>query len=260
MKSPLKTWNKFSSQLKNKTLFLFLDYDGTLTPIVKHPDLAKLKPEHRSILKRLSKQKNIRMAVVSGRSLREVKNKVRVPGIIYAGNHGFELQGSKLRFQHPKAKSAQKILKKIHAVLQKKFKPFKGIFSENKKYTLSIHTRLANIADEKRAWKILNEAVQPYLKKSQIKITHGKKVWEIRPKINWHKGAIVKWILKQPLFQKESPLSLYLGDDKTDEDGFKAIGKKGLGIRVTQNPREKTAAKYSLRSTHEVFKFLQKLL
>ena len=72
-------------------LALLLDYDGTLSPIAPHPDLAIIPPETKSVLERLANMPDVFVAIVSGRSVNNVKEMVGIEGITYAGNHGLEI-------------------------------------------------------------------------------------------------------------------------------------------------------------------------
>ncbi len=122
-------------------LFLFMDYDGTLTPIVARPAMAQLLPAQRQILMKCSRQKNVKMAIISGRELEDIKNRVGIPGIVYAGNHGLELEGVGVRGIHPAAIEFRKILKKLIPCLETAFIFFPEIFVEDKKFSVSIHYR-----------------------------------------------------------------------------------------------------------------------
>lgn len=231
---------------------ILLDYDGTLTEIVKKPSLAKLTSARRYFLKQLARHKKIIIGIVSGRSLKDVKSKVKVPGIYYIGNHGFEMEGPKLKRLHPKAKKFKPLLKKIARQLNCQLKQIKGIMVEDKGLTLSVHYRLAKKTAEKNARQILFKVLQKYLRAKQVKLTFGKKVFEIRPPLSWHKGKAVTWILKSLKIGKAIPF--YFGDDETDEDAFRALKKKGITIRVGK--RRGTAAQYLFKNVDQVYNFL----
>ena len=231
---------------------ILLDYDGTLTPIVKKPHLAKLTTARRRFLKKLARHKKIVLGIVSGRSLVDVKSKVKVPGIYYSGNHGFEIEGPKLKHLHPQAQKIKPLLKKIARQLKAKLKKVKGIIVENKGLSLSVHYRLASKTGEAKARQLLLKTLQPYLKRNQIKLTRGKKVFEIRPPFNWHKGKAVLWILKTLKIKNAIPF--YLGDDETDEDAFLALKNQGITIRVGK--RRGSAAKFTFNNVDQVYLFL----
>ncbi len=235
---------------------LFLDYDGTLTPIVKKPRLAVLPKARRDTLKAIARAPHILMAVISGRMLSDLKKKVSLRGIYYAGNHGFEIEGPKIKITHPKALKAKPLLRQIKAKLQKTFKDMKGIIIEDKILTLSLHYRLVSPGDFRKIKNIFPKIIKPYLKTKKIRITYGKKVFEIRPNVPWDKGRAVLWFI-QKLAHGKKVLPIYIGDDRTDEDAFRALKKKGITIRVGKS--KKTHAQYYVKNVDAVYKFLESL-
>ncbi len=233
--------------------FLFLDYDGTLTPIVKKPTLAILSVPRRRSLKKASKNKRIKIAVVSGRKLSDLKQKVNIKGIYYAGNHGFEIEGPNIKVIHPKAKKIIPTLKKINSKLKSALKGIKGIIVEDKALTLSLHYRLAGKKDLRKIDRIFHSVTAPY---KNIRITHGKKVYEVRPKVKWDKGQAVLWLIKK-LAEKTKAVPIYIGDDVTDEDAFKALKRKGITLRVGRS--RTSCAQRFLRNVNSVYKFIESL-
>lgn len=263
MKHLFHNWQDFLRDFqKAKVIALFFDYDGTLTPIVKKPELAALSNSNRLLIKKIASKGWSRVSIVSGRTLRDVKAMVGVKGVIYAGNHGLELEGPKLKYINKKAAIIQKkYLDVIYSQLRDKLDKYSKILIEHKGLTLSVHYRLEKDASRvKKVFKIIDEATRSYVKQKRLRITHGKKVVEIKPKINWHKGKIVQWLLRY--FRQKSPsgciLPIYLGDDTTDEDAFKVLRKSGIGIFVG-SPKVKSLAKYYLRNTTEASEFLEKI-
>ena len=234
---------------RKKTLIFFLDYDGTLTPIKRKPHLAKLKQSTKKILKKLSLKKNV--FIVSGRSLSDVKNLVGIKSIHYIGNHGIEVKGPRFNHVQPQAKKLKVHIQKAYKKLKKKLK-LKGILVENKTYTLSVHYRLVKPSLVPKVKKDFTELIGDLVKSKKIKITKGKKVFEVRPNIRWHKGKSISWVLKK---QKKC-LPICIGDDITDEDAFKALGKKGISILVSRKKR-KTTADYRVSSPKEIVNLLK---
>jgi trehalose 6-phosphate phosphatase len=133
-----------------------------------------------------------------------------------------------------------------------------GVIIEDKGLTASVHYRI--VAPEKlgELKRIFTEITKPYVMAGQIKIGRGKKVLEIRPNIDWDKGKAVLWII-DALNPGGEVLPIYIGDDKTDEDAFRALGGKGITILVSNTPR-KSNAEYFLRDVNEVKLFLEKLI
>jgi trehalose 6-phosphate phosphatase len=237
---------------------IFLDYDGTLSAIVKKPHLALLSKSRRDFLKRLNRNPNIMLVIVSGRMLKDLKKRVGLAGIYYAGNHGFEINGPKTKFVHPKARIAKPVLKIIKGKLKAALKGIKGVILEDKILTLSLHYRLVKESDLKRVKKAFRKIIGPFVHKNKIRLTYGKKVFEIRPNIKWDKGKAVLWFLKKFAQKTQNSLPIYIGDDTTDEDAFKALRKKGITIRVGKN--QGSHAQYFIKDVNQVYKLLHELL
>ena len=253
-------FNRLKDSLKDKFIFLFLDYDGTLTPIAESPDKAVIPAKTMEILKGLSKNPRCRVAVISGRALKDIKNKIGLEGIIYAGNHGLEIESPKIKFRAPVPVAYKAALKKIRAILKKKLSEIKGAVVEDKGITLSVHYRLVDAKDVWLVKTIFHEVLAHYIVSDKVKIRAGKKVLEIRPPMEWDKGKIVLWLLARLKFilGEEPCIPIYIGDDITDEDAFKAL--KGRGLTVFVGDSGKTHAEYYLENTQEVTEFLEWVL
>lgn len=252
-------WKDVQKKLIDKYIFLFLDYDGTLTPIVDAPKLANISTKRKVLLKELAKSRRVKIAIISGRALKDIKNKVGLKNIIYVGNHGLEIKGPKLKFESPISLRYKTILKIIKSDLTKKLSPIKGAILEDKGLSLGIHYRLVNKKCISKLKTILHEATILYTVRNKIKIKSGKKVLEIRPPLEWDKGKTVLWLLsRQPFpFGNKSIIPVYIGDDATDEDAFEVLKNKGLTIFVGK-PKD-SFADYYLKNTNEVLQFLSKI-
>jgi trehalose-phosphatase len=238
--------------IQHRNFFLFLDYDGTLTPIKKHPKLGRLSRERKSILRKLAGHPGIRMAIISGRELSDLKKMVGIPGLIYAGNHGLEIEANGKYWGLPAAKRLTPLLKKIRTELAQKLR-YRGILIEDKGLTLSVHYRLLPAKIFSLFSKDFIRALKPW--KHQIRITHGKKVFEIRPPVDWDKGKAVKWAINKLKLKDYRPV--YVGDDRTDEDAFRALGEKGTTIHVGGG---KTIAKTRVKNIDGVYLYLRSLI
>ncbi|MFA5780564.1 MAG: trehalose-phosphatase [Elusimicrobiota bacterium] len=250
MKYLFDHWDKLKRGINSKYMFLFFDYDGTLTPIVRKPELAKLDKKVQKFLKKLSGK--FKIAIISGRPLWEVKKFVGLKNIIYSGNHGFEIEFDRQKFIHPEVQKIVPEIQKIKQVISAKIKNIKGAFLEDKGIVISIHWRLVDKKYLPKLFVLVREIIRDNMR---IRLTKGKKVWEIRPNVDWDKGKAVRFILT--LFP--TPYSLFpvfIGDDTTDEDAFK-ISKNGITIRVGKS--NKSNARYYLKSQSEVIKFLKTL-
>ncbi len=251
---------KIKHKLSGKSLFLFLDCDGTLAPIVDTPQQAVISPETKSILKKLASNFKCRVAVVSGRSLADIKEKVGIKNIIYAGNHGFEVEGPKIKHALGVPAGYKKILSEIKRQLEAKLRGIPGVFIEDKGFSLVMHFRLADKVQVPLIKTAFQESTILYAVKNKIKAREGKKIFEVIPPLRWDKGKIVLWLLarQQALAGNKKIIPIYLGDDVTDEDAFKAIKMSGLTVFVGQ--AGPSLAKYYLRDVAEVRVFLQYIL
>lgn len=252
-------WGNVEEKLKDRHLFIFLDFDGTLTPIVQTPHQAVLPEAMRELLKELSYIPDIKLAFISGRSLEDIKSKIRLPGAIYSGNHGLEIRGPQINFRSAVAAEYKKTLKQIRRELREKIAPVRGAFVEDKGLSLALHYRLVNKKQVHLVKTIFHETVIHYTVKNKIKIKTGKEVFEVRPPLEWDKGKVVLWLLARQIFtsDKGRTLPIYLGDDTTDEDAFKTLKNKGLTVYVGRS--RESQAEYYLKNSHEVAQFLRKI-
>ncbi|MFA5156701.1 MAG: trehalose-phosphatase [Candidatus Omnitrophota bacterium] len=241
-------------------LFVFLDFDGTLAPIAQTPSEAAIPEQAKQVIKELSELAHCKVAVISGRALEDIKSKVGLNNIIYAGNHGLELEGPKIKFKSPVTSRYKDMLGKIKDELQEKLSGIKGVFFEDKRVSFALHYRLAEPKDVLRIKSAFHETVIVYLAGNKITIKEGKMVFEVRPPVEWDKGKIIMWLLARQRFgwKREEIFPIYIGDDLTDEDAFKAIGRKGLTIFVGTAGR--SCAQYYLRDVGEVSDFLKMIL
>jgi len=232
--------------IPRENIFLFLDYDGTLTPIVDSPDKAVISGDMLSLIVKLKEV--MPAAIVTGRSLDNIMNIFNIENMIYAGNHGAEIWiGDKLVMREHMSDKRQ-VLEKILEDLRKALSGINGVLIEDKGITASIHFRMVDSGDIYKMLYIFWSIADGY--KNSFNITSGKKVFEIRPCGIWNKGDAVQWIWKT-LDEKRVPI--YIGDDVTDEDAFKVIREKGLGISIGKSDE----ADYYIDSQGEVKKLLQ---
>jgi trehalose 6-phosphate phosphatase len=264
MKHLLQAWPSVLEQLqKARHILLLTDYDGTLTPIVERPELAVSSKHIRRILQKLAFQKQVTLVIISGRALSDLKEMVNINGAIYAGNHGLEIEGPGLSFINPLADEIRPVLRFVLQVLSKAFKTFKGVLVEDKGLTLTVHYRQAKDDCIREVKNILDRIISSPFTSGKINMTEGKKIFEVRPAVNWDKGKAVQLLMKR--FEKGGRQSnlfpISLGDDLTDEDAFRFINRCGKGISVLigrSNPD--TSAHYFLESPKEVAQFMELLL
>jgi trehalose 6-phosphate phosphatase len=232
-------------------LVLLLDFDGTLAPIVERPELAGMPASTRDALERLRACPGVEAAVVSGRGLADVRERAGIEGVAYAGNHGMEIDGPGIHRTHPEALAARPALEAVLHDLTPMLAGVPGAFVEDKGLTLSVHYRQTPAADAPRVRDAVAAAMDGRL--ADLRVTEGKMVLEIRPRVDWHKGRAVLFLLEQMRPPAGAPV-LYLGDDRTDEDAFVALetARHGEGVIVADPVPAATAARSFLRSPGEV--------
>ena len=263
MQHLFREWKSFSSSARAASHILLLsDYDGTITPIVGRPADASLPDGVREILCALVGKPTISVGIVSGRSLTELKAMVGVEGIYYAGNHGLEIEGPGIKFVSPAAEAAQTGMKELAGQLSAKLGDIGGVIIEDKGLSLSVHYRLVEEDEEEQVAEIFAHITSPPLDAGRIKVTSGKKVWEVRPPIDWHKGKAVEAIVQEikALLNLGQPLTIYLGDDTTDEDAFRVVHRPEDWSIFVGGENSSSNADYFLDSTSEVKDFLSRLL
>ncbi|KAB5568683.1 hypothetical protein DKX38_002476 [Salix brachista] len=254
--SALNMFEQIVKGSKGKQIVMFLDYDGTLSPIVEDPDRAFMTNEMREAVKDVARY--FPTAIVTGRCRNKVYSFVRLSELYYAGSHGMDIKGpSKNSCKYKKggvlfqpASEFLPMIDEVYNVLLERTKSVPGAKVENNKFCVSVHFRCV----EEKMWAILVEQVRSILNDyPKLRLTQGRKVLEIRPTIKWDKGKALEFLLESLGFANSTDvLPVYIGDDQTDEDAFKVLRNRGqgLGILVSKVPKE-TNASYSLQEPKE---------
>ena len=232
---------------------VFLDYDGTLTPIVLRPEEAILSSSMREVLRALAAK--VPVAILSGRDLEDLRQRVSIEGIVYAGSHGFDIVGPRgLRKQV--APEFLPILEDTEKELKQKLRDIAGAQLERKRFSIAAHFR--EVPDE-RTPQVEQAVSEVAARHRKLRKTAGKKVYELQPDVDWNKGKALLWLLEAMGLDPEEMFPIYIGDDLTDEDAFRAVERCGVGIVVNEKPRA-TAARYFLKDPVEVELFLREIL
>ncbi|KAK7379461.1 hypothetical protein VNO80_04922 [Phaseolus coccineus] len=266
--SALDMFDQIMDASKGKQIVMFLDYDGTLSPIVEDPDRAFMSHSMRKTVRKLARC--FPTAIVTGRCKDKVYNFVQLAELYYAGSHGMDIKGPTRSSKYNKDAKAEAILfqpasdflpmiDEVFQQLVEKTKSTPGAMVENNKFCLSVHFRCV---DEKK-WSDLARQVKSVLKEyPKLRLTQGRKVLEIRPTIKWDKGKALEFLLESlGLANCSDVFPVYIGDDRSDEDAFKKLRDRGqgFGILVSKFPKD-TSASYSLQEPNEVMNFLQRLV
>lgn len=236
-------------------ILVFLDYDGTLTPIVTRPEDAHLSPTMFDTLAALANA--LPVAIISGRDLADVKQRIHIDALYYAGSHGFDLAGpGGLHAEHEAAASFLPALDHAESDLRQRIRPIAGAQVERKRFAIAVHYRrvaAACVEDVRHAVAAVGQ------RHPDLRLTGGKKILELRPQLDWHKGKAVFWLIEIMGFDDRQCLPIYIGDDVTDEDAFQAIRDVGIGILVCDHPEVQTAAHYRLADINAVATYLKSL-
>jgi trehalose-phosphatase len=237
----------------NRRLAVFLDYDGTLTPIVSHPEKALLSDSMRQALQALAMHASV--AILSGRDLDDVRERGDIATITYGGSHGFDIAGPRGLLKQVATQFLPK-LDMVEEELGKQLAEIAGARVERKRFSIAAHYRNVNESDTPKVERAVSEVAARH---RELRKMDGKKVYELLPDIDWDKGKAVLWLLETLGLERAKVRPIYIGDDRTDEDAFRALGQRGVGILVGEQPRP-TSANYSLKDPTEVERFLRELV
>ncbi len=252
--SALEYMAQLNEELQDRQPVVFLDFDGTLTPIVDRPEWAVISPDMRESVRCLAQR--CTLAIVSGRDLDDVRAKVGIDEAYYVGSHGFHIAGP-AGFGHELQQGSQFLpaLDRAEKALLRQLSQIPGAQVERKKFAVAIHFR--RVAKEQVD--LVTAVVDGVLAASEgLRKTGGKLIFELRPDIDWDKGKALTWLLETLQPVKHKTLPIYIGDDLTDEDAFRELQQHGIGILVRDEVRP-TLARYALENVDEVGVLLRHL-
>lgn len=223
-----------------------LDFDGTLAPLVDHSTRARLSRGVRSALQELRGFSTV--AVVSGRALVDVRRRVGIRGIVYGGNHGVELTVKGRLYLHPAAQRLKGHARELWTHARRILAGIPGVAVEGKGFGVSVHYRMMP-AKSRGSFEALLRILKKETHALAFQWTRGHKVWDLRPPTGWNKGLALGRLWRG----LGRPFVVCVGDDRTDEDMFRAVRGKGFGVKVGPGP---TRAGYRLASQKDVLRFL----
>ena len=235
-------------------VLLMTDYDGTLTPIVGDPGEAWLPDGVRRDLQALAQSAQCRVALISGRDLEDLRARAPLAATIYAGCHGLEIAGPDFSFCHPEAEARRPMLEAVSRDLRARAPGIEGTRVEPKRLAVAVHYRHVPAAVRPE----LGEAIAGVVQRAGggLSIVHGMKVVEILPEVGWDKGACAMWIHDWARRRLSAPLlTVYLGDDRTDEQAFEALAGLGVTVRVGAR-RQGSLATYQFDDVARVHQLL----
>jgi len=212
-------------------LFVMTDFDGTVADIVDDPKDAEMRERAREVLEGVTAHPKGKVAVVSGRAVTDVRERADVDGAYYAGNHGLELDDGDELSVHSGAREAKRRLPDICEAIERAFDHDDGVFVENKGVTATVHYRQADVDGD-----CVRAAVESVLTDHDpdraLRVTEGKQVVELRPADDWGKGDSVDLLRERFTPDDEEWLTVYVGDDTTDEAAFEALDGEGVAVAV----------------------------
>jgi trehalose 6-phosphate phosphatase len=234
---------------------LLLDFDGTLAEFNADPAAPQLTPERRALLEHIGRQPGVRLGIVSGRRLDDLRQRTRLPDWVYhAGLHGLEIEVDGHRTEHPDLQTAQHRLEGLARCLARITREFPEAVIEDKSASVAVHVR--GIPPDRREHVLVRADILavPWIAEGRVRRLEGDAVVEYLPNIGGHKGEATRWIIADVEARMQRPAWVaYIGDDITDEDAFRAI-TCGIGVLVGLRP---TAATHKLNGIADVDQFLR---
>jgi len=263
----LKNFEEVLLEADNKEVLVFLDYDGTLSPIVTDPNKAYISEETRKAVLEVSTR--FRTSIISGRSVDKVKNFVGLPHLFYAGSHGMDIEGPDVgisgqttagttnRVKHRPEGLDQNEAAGARDELSERTAGIEGVTVEDNKFCCSVHFR--NCKDPTSVDRV-ERIVREVSDERGLDVKRGRKVFEVRPRVTWNKGNALDYLMSVFEVTQKTGFPIYLGDDKTDEDAFAKLRELGCGRGVLVSTKVKpTQAHYSVKDPTEVLEFLRLL-
>lgn len=230
-------------------VLIVLDFDGTLVPMRARPHLARLGSDERATLRRLDRGR-ARLAMISGRSISDLRERVGVPGILYGGVFGLEIAGPRWRYVHPKARKMRRALTGLVGGLGKIFADVPGVLVEDKGVGLCVH--YGNVPERRREEFSRRLGHARAAAPGGLRWRRGRLSWEVTPRTHWDKGDAAKMLWRR----LGRPHLLVIGDQRFDEPMLRAAHDRGAGVRVG---RGSTEARHRLRGSNAVRRFLRGL-
>lgn len=229
-------------------LLVACDFDGTLAPLAPDPDGAALPSATHEVLRQLVAAPGVHLAIISGRALVDVRTRVLMPKVCFAGNHGLEMAGHGLDGAKAQAKALAPRLALLAEVIARRLADLPGLLVENKALSVAVHYRQVEVS----RWAEVVHAVRSLTAADpSFRVQSGHRVVEVLPAIGWDKGEALKQIAGRLGIPRSAVF--YVGDDTTDEDAFRAVPN---GTTVSVGASRPSAARWMARGTDDVRQLL----
>lgn len=235
-------------------ILVALDFDGTLSDIVPRPEDAALTEERRQLLRDLNRRPRFAVAVISGRTVDDLRERVGLEDIAYAGHHGLEIAGPGFSHLPPEAEAFRGTAAWLGESLEAEIGGIPGVIFEHRGISLGVHYRLVAEDQRQLVLRSIQGAIQPLADAGEARIVTGKEVVNVLPPLVWHKGSALRWLMElldSIPHRVGGIFPIYIGDDVTDEDAFPVARETGIAARVGP-PKSDSAAEYTLDDPAEV--------
>lgn len=245
-------------------VLLSLDYDGTLVPVRGNGAGEHSPGRVRRLLESLQAHPRIVPALVTGRALAEIKAFVPIEGFAYAGEHGMDIDAPGLRTGFVPEPEVQHAVERVLARWRELETQTPGTLVQVKSRSGSFHFKGVAAVDCSTVEAAARACGADEVASGLVTMTGGVRIVELRPRGGWHKGdgirILSRWLRER--FAEPAALSVFIGDDLTDEDAFRTMhhdSAPALAIRVSADPAVPTHADARLSGVEEVLSLLEAL-
>jgi alpha,alpha-trehalase len=215
-------------------LLVLCDFDGTLCEFDPDPYAVWLPESLRDALTAIAARGDATVGLVSGRRLEDIRTRAYLgDAAYYAGFHGLEVQGEGSTFAHPDSDAVRDLVHSVAVALTLELRRFGGVFLENKDLSIVIHFRAATTEVQLQVQEIFERYARPHVEAGSLQVMNGSCARELMPNIRWNKGTAAAWICDHVQRKHGATWPLYIGDDVTDEDAFKFVKERGLGVAAS---------------------------
>ncbi|MCM8812392.1 MAG: trehalose-phosphatase [Candidatus Omnitrophica bacterium] len=242
-------------KLAGRQVMLGVDYDGTLAPFAARPEQARLAPAVRRVLRQCAALPRVRLAVVSGRPLADLRRRVAIPDISYAGDHGWCIQTPQGAYTRKLSPAIAQALVAVERCLRRVCADIPGVLIEGKLFSVALHYRAVAAQRRRTVRSCFQHCIRPWREQGMLETLEGALVREARPARPWNKGHAVRWLWRQSGIPPRERVAVYIGDDRTDEDVFRILRESDVGIVVGRQKR--SGAQYCVETQAEVIEVLR---